>query len=355
MNRKRFLPNPTQELLLGVCLHRDPASAARCWKQWKAQVDLDDLDSASFHIMSLVYLRLRDAGIDDPDLGRIKGLHRYRWTQSQVGFRGKQALLKALSSEKVPTMLLRGAALAGTVYPEPTARGIHDTDILAPARSAPNAVQLLAAHGWLARDFDPVRTIESLPGCPLLHPDYGEVYLHWRIIRARCREEGDEWQASAPFQFEDTPTRIPSAADQLLHACEHGVNPWSRAGLQWLADCVFLIRNSNPPLDWARLVEQSRRYQLSLHTRGALIYLRNHFENSIPREVIAELARSPVSLDGRIEYFLAGRPEGKQHDLVHKFAAAACRYIGMKSGGRLRQLLRDIRRLPRVLSRSIAG
>src|SRR5271167_4642262 len=60
MSRKRFWPDPSQVLLLGVCLHGDRDAAIKCWKEWKARVELDDLDHSSFHIMSLVCRRLLD-------------------------------------------------------------------------------------------------------------------------------------------------------------------------------------------------------------------------------------------------------------------------------------------------------
>ena len=122
----------------------------------------------------------------------------------------------------------------------------------------------------------------------------------------------------------------------------------SASGLQWLVDCAFVIRHSPVPFDWPRLVDQAQKFQLSLHTRATLIYLREHFENSIPREVIAELGRAPATLENKIEYFLAGRPDAKQRDLIHRLGMTACRYLKIKQGGRLRQLLCDLPRWLRL-------
>lgn len=350
MNQKRFWPDPTHALLLGVGLHRKQSAAIACWKQWKARVDLDDLDKSSFQIMSLVYLRLVELGIDDPDLGRIKGLHRYCWTRSQVSFRGKHELLKALHREKIPTMLINGAALGPTVYPEPAARSIDDAEILVPMAAAARAIELLEERGWVAQSFDPVRTISRSPASALAHPAHGAVNLHWRFPQSQCRpgREAEWWHAAQPFEYEQTPTHILCPADQFLHACELGMqSPF----LQWLADCAFLIRNFR--IDWVRLIEQSVKLQLSLHTRATLLYLREHIENSIPAKAITGFARAPVSLGGRIEYFLAGRPDDKQHDLTHKFGVAACRYLALKQGGRVRQFRQDVPRFLRLLSRQM--
>jgi hypothetical protein len=351
MNRKRFWPDPWQELLLGLCLYREPDAAVRCWTEWKARIDLDDLDHASFPLMSLVYPRLRELGIADAELGRIKGLHRYRWTQSQLAARGRLAMLKALGTAEIPTMLAGGAALAATAYPDPAARGMQDTEIVVPFGALERAVRLLESHGWLARNFDPVRTPEWFAACALLHPEHGETWLRWRPFNTRRDSGEDWWEAAEAFQYEDTATRVPCAADQFLRACERGMDPAFPASLQWLADSVFLIRRAAAPLDWKRLADQARRHHLALQAREALEYLRQ-FEKSIPGDAIAGLARIAVPLDARIEYHLAGRPAAKQGDLTHKFGNAACRYLRMQPGERLGQFFRDVPRVAGLLRRS---
>ncbi len=351
MARNCFWPNAMQTALLGVCLYKDAPAAIAAWKEWKARVDLDDLDRASFQIMSIVYQRFLELGIADPDLPRIKGLHRYRWTQEQLVSRGKRELLKALHAENVPAMLLKGPALSQTVYPHQASRGSRDMEVVAPPALTQRAVAALEARGWMARPYDPARG----PGasCPLLHPEYGEVELHWRILRSRSpagREE-ELWEAAHTLEYEGTPASILCPADQLLYLCEYGMYPYYPSGLQWLVDCTFVIRHSGGPFDWARLVEQSRKFQLSLPTGETMAYLRSRFESSIPSETVDALARIPVPVDHRIEYFLAGRPAEKQHDLTHKFGVAACRYLRLKEGGRVRQFLQDVPRFGRLLAR----
>jgi hypothetical protein len=313
---------------------------------------LDDVDHSLFQILSLVYRRLLELGIEDPELPRIKGLHRYQWTQNQLAARGNRELLKALRREDIPTLLLQGAALGQTVYPDPAARGVHDMEVVVPVETAARAVSLLRASGWSAQYFDPAWTLEFTHACALIHPEYGNATIRWRVMVSRCvgGHEEELWNAAKPFEYDQVPTKILCAADQFLNACEHGMHHSSDLGPQWLVDCAFLIRHSPPPFDWQRLIDQSGKFQLSLHPRRALDYLRMHFEDSIPLEVIAGMARSPVTLDTRIEYFLAGRPDAKQQDLTHKFGVAACRYIRLKQGGRFRQFLRDVPRFMRLLA-----
>ena len=354
MSRERFWPTPAQELLLGFCLERDAAAATRHWEAWKAQVPLDDLEYGSFPLMSIASMRLTELGIADADMGRIKGLHRYQWAQSQVTFRGKRALIDALGREGVPVLLLRGAALACTVYREPSARGWQDTGIFIPAADAARAIPALAGHGWMARDFDAARP--SPHGCGLLHPDHGEAWIYWRPMRAEhpASAAEDWWKATRPIQFETLQARVSCAADELLHTCESGMNPMYPTALLWLVDCVLLIRNAEPPMDWERVIAQSRQFKLSLFMTAMLSYVREHFEPSIPAEVIATLERMPVPLGGRIEYYLSSRPDDYRGSIRFKAASVAGRYLSMRSGERLAHLRRDLPHWLRILRRPAA-
>jgi hypothetical protein len=354
MSRERFWPAPAQERLLGFCLERDAAAAARHWHAWKALAPLDDLEYASFPLMSMAAMRLAELGITDPDMGRIKGLHRYQWAQSQVTFRGKRALIAALGREGVPVLLLRGAALACTVYREPSARGWQDTGICIPAADTARAVPALAGYGWMARDFDAGRP--SPHGCGLLHPEHGEAWLHWRPMRAEhpVSVADDWWKATRPLEYETLQARVSCAADELLHACEQGMNAMYPVGLLWLMDCVLLIRNAAPAMDWERVIGQSRRFKLSLYMSAMLRYLRGHFEPSIPVEVIAALERTPVPLGGRIEFYLSSQPDDTRGSIRFKATAAAGRYLNMRMGERLGQLRRDLPHWLRVLMRPAA-
>jgi hypothetical protein len=352
MFRDHFWPNRDQLLLLKFCLLDDDGAARAAWKEWKTRVDLDDLDAGSLRILSLVYRRLVDLQIEDPDLQRIKGIHRYQWTRNQLAWRGKAELLRALQAQGIDTLLLKGAALGQTVYPEPTARGMHDLDFLVPIANAPAAIELLQARGWIAHHFDPVATIDLFHGLSFLHPDYGEVDLHWHVMRSHCRSERDAelWTAARPFTHEGLATKILCPADQLLHACEHGQHHSPVSALQWLVDATFVIRHSPAPFDWARLVDQARKFQLTLTVGSTLRYLRRHFEPSIPLEVIRDLARSHVGLVERAEFMLARRPQRNEHRLPHRIALAACHYLKLKRGAGWREIARGFPFYYRLLS-----
>ncbi len=329
--KNRLHPSPDQLLLLEICLLRDPDAARNAWKKWKLRINFDELDPGSFRVMSLVYRRMIELGISDPDAGRIKGIYRYHWTRNQIAWFGKDKVVRKLGEMGIDTLLLKGAALSRTVYPEPATRGMHDLDILVPISSAEAAMSLLTKEGWVAQHFEAIRaTIDRFHGCSFVHPELGELDLHWHVMRSYCRTERDLelWAAARPLTVDGIQTKVLCPADMFLHACEHGMHPSPAATIQWMIDATYIIRNSPAPFDWNRLIDQAKKFGLVLIVRKTLQYIRDHFEPSIPEQVIRKLSDEPVAFRDRVAYFLAGRPEENQ-GLIHQVSVAACHYLNL--------------------------
>jgi hypothetical protein len=352
MAQARFWPNPTQKLLLRLCLEREAERARSAWEQWKRRVDLDDLDQASFRIMSFAYTRLSALNVNDPDSARIKGIYRYQWTKNQIAFRGKAQLLRVFAEQSIPTLLLKGSALCHTVYPEPTARPMHDLDLLVPVGEAARVVKLLQDQGWEAQHFAPEKIIQELHACSFLHPEFGELDLHWYVFRSHCHERRNAglWAAAVEHRFQDAPTQILCPADQFLHACEHSMHYSPSSSLQWLVDACLILRCRERAMDWERLVTQAREFELILPVRKTLLYLQKYFAEPVPSEVLRDLADAQVSFLARFEYFLAGRPEGKQQGYGQKIGMSFCHHLRKCEGRPLLETLRDFPDFLRLIS-----
>jgi hypothetical protein len=335
----RFWPNPVQQLLLDFCLHPDDDRAREAWGRWKKSVNLDDLDQASFRIMSLAYTRLVGLKMEDPELGRIKGIFRYQWTRNQIAFRGKAEVLRAFAAASIPTLLLKGAALCRTAYPDATARPMHDLDFLIPVTDAARGIQLLQEGGWRAQHRAPQAIIPFQHALSFLHDRAGELDLHWHVMRSQrgLQQDAGWWDAAVEHVFEGAPTRILCPADQFLHACEHALHHSPSSSLQWLVDACLIVRRFRSPGDWERLVEQTRAFDLALPVRRTLAYLGKHFGDEVPPAAQSGLSRIRVGWLARAEYFLAGRPGKKRENFVHRQAVLLGHYLRIMRGRPLRE------------------
>lgn len=301
-------PTPEQALLLRVCLLDSPDEARAAWAQWKARVDLDDLDHGSFRLIPLLYRRVLALGIDEPDLGRLKGIYRYQWTKRALALRGKGRLLAHLHGLGYSTLLLKGAALGVTVYPDPVTRPLDDVDFMVPLGQWREILLRMEPEGWAPIHPDPGGVVKWLHACGLKHPDYGEVDVHGHLFRSNASPRITEkfWERSVPLQWEGTASRMLCPEDQFLHSCEHGVRFCRWSTTRWLADCRMIFR-SKPDFDWDQVFREAERCRVQWQVRETLACLKELglAPAEGPRSVAA--AR-PMPLLERLERHWATRP-----------------------------------------------
>src|SRR5262245_53419620 len=109
-------PAREQTLLLDAALL--PFDAAwSAWQAWKTAVDFENgLDRGSYRLLPLVYRNLSRPGLEDPLLGRLKGVYRLTWYKNQFLFRTLAEVLRRLDAAGVPALVLKGASLTTLYY-----------------------------------------------------------------------------------------------------------------------------------------------------------------------------------------------------------------------------------------------
>jgi hypothetical protein len=267
-------PTPEQALLLRVCLLDSPDEARAAWKQWKARVDLDDLDHGSFRLIPLLYRRVLALEIEEPDLGRLKGIYRYQWTKRALALRGKASLLGHLQGMGFSTLLLKGAALGVAVYPDPVTRPLDDVDFMVSLARWADVLREMERQGWHPVHPRPEGVVQWLHACGMRHADHGEVDVHGHLFRSHASPRITErfWERSAPLRWENLEIRMLCPEDQFLHSCEHGVRFCRWSTTRWLADCRMIFR-SKPGFDWDQVFREAERCRLQWQVRETLACL----------------------------------------------------------------------------------
>ena len=129
---RTFRLDPVHERMLEVALLRDGRAGER-WRALRREIDLDDLwDGKALDLLPMVYRGLTDEAADDPDLPRLRGVHRRTWFANQLRFQALGRGLRLLTDAGVETLVLKGAAWALTAYPDAGLRPMHDCDVLVP-------------------------------------------------------------------------------------------------------------------------------------------------------------------------------------------------------------------------------
>lgn len=281
-------PTPAQLLLLRVALAEDATTAGAAWRAWRAGGgDVDALDVGSTRLLPLVSRTLREHGVQDPDLGRLRGLHRRSWYVNQRLVHQAASALVALGAAGIPTLLLKGAALVATHETELAVRPMNDIDVLVPPAHARTAVDVLVAAGWSTQGarLDHLMRVRHAVG--LRATDGGALDLHWSALQL----PGDDapfWARAVRVQLKGASTRAPGPADQLVIACVHGVGP-NPASVRWIADAGLLMRAAGDELDWGSLVDTARARRVTAQLGDAVAVLLDEVGLAVPPRVVAEL------------------------------------------------------------------
>lgn len=302
-------PTSYQEVLLdAILLSGDQAVEA--WQTWQRHGDIDHLDPASLQIMPLLYWSLARQGVDDPLMGKLKGIYRMAWSRNQWLTSRVLPALQALHEQGIPMMLLKGAALNVLYGEEHGIRLIGDVDILVPKSDAQRAVSVLEGLGWSPKGGLPrgvsADYVSVSKGLSLVHPGGGALDLHWHFFPEDFVTEHEKpvWRHAVPAPMAGVPTLAPSPTEMLLHVCVHGWAWCPHPPFRWVADAMTILRASQAELDWERLIEGARRRRLVPRLIAPLIYLQTRFGAEVPAYALTDLRNTPIPRLDRWEYRL---------------------------------------------------
>jgi hypothetical protein len=303
-----FWPTSQQELLLQATLLRGK-KALDAWLQWKASVDLDQLDSGSLRLLPLLHRNLRQHGVKDPLMGKLKGIHHMTWYRNHRLLRNMASVVSFLQDIGLPTMVLKGVALILLHYRDHGLRPVGDVDVLVPTKDAFAATDLLMGSGWSSDKLKSpgllTETYLAQRHAVVLTDAAGQQFdLHWHVLADSCGAEADQefWEGALEVKLDGVSTHALNPTDQLLHVCAHGARWASPPGFQWAADAMIVLRTAEPEIDWSRLLSQVRKHRLVLPLRSTLAYLRDALDASVPSEVMRSLQVMPVTELERLEY-----------------------------------------------------
>jgi hypothetical protein len=271
------LPSAAQRLLLMAAL-KDGAAAVDAWRAWVRAIAFDEMDGASQRLIPLLARNLARLGVDHPDAGRMRGIHRYWWSRNQILLRKLGEIVAALRAAGIDPMVLKGVPLALRYYDDIGLRPMSDVDLLVPTATADRALAVMEAGGWRVNDpvwvFRRDRRVDvhAHPGVGLVAPDHTECDLHWHVLHDCCWDDADAsfWQHATTVAWQGQSYRVPASTDLLLHVIVHGASFNLMPPIRWIADAAHVMRRAPAEIDWDRLVAHASRRWLTVVVREAL-------------------------------------------------------------------------------------
>ncbi len=211
-----------------------------------------------------------------------------------------------LSRAGIQAIWLKGAAWAGTLYPDPILRPMGDLDVLVPYDQARAALDRLLAMGYrfaaLDRFNGSQHTVEpdaksnhhyELIGGP---SDGVAVEIHFRLLAqndAMLPLNQVDWfrKHTTEQRFEDgtTGTVLEPEADLLYLAAHAMIQHGESEKLRNFLDLHLLIQKRNP--DWAMVIDKAVELGWAGAVARALCRARDYFGTPVPEPVFDELIR----------------------------------------------------------------
>ena len=229
-------------------------------------------------------------------------------------------LLEAFAAADVPILLLKGAALAYSLYPEPWLRPREDTNLLVRAADAGRAGDVLASAGY--------RPAPMQSGAFVTHQRLhvrsdasGRRFacdLHWKIANpapfADLLSPEDILREAASISL-DAPlaARIPCRTHALLLASWHRVSHHHDSGnLLWLYD-LHLLADGLTDAEASAVVEITRRTRTSAICARGWSLARERFGTRLPAPLRDEEEASRRMPDTLAVYL---KPDARRVDFL---------------------------------------
>ncbi len=221
-----------------------------------------------------------------------------------LAFRDLAGLLAGFERDRIPAIVLKGAALAETVYGDIAVRPMADLDLLVARGDMGRAVLLMEGLGYrtIGLETHPGSAIEYENEVALARPGGAGtmVELHWSLLDSphhQRRMAMDWFWASAERPHPPSPLlrgeglRVLGPEALLLHLCAHLALHHRGEGLLWLHDIAEVLHFYCDRLNGDLLLAKAAEYDLVLPLQGTLPRVAEGWGAPLPDDFLRRLAR----------------------------------------------------------------
>jgi hypothetical protein len=232
----------------------------------------------------------------------------------------ERMLLKAadvLEGAGITYRVLKGPAVAHTLYPNPSLRTFGDIDLLIPTALYADGLTVLTSAGW-RRDFPEPRSgfdARFGKGTPLKGPDGYEIDLHRMFVFGPLGMAVDMQQlftTSTEFELAGRPLKGLGKEEQFLHVCMNAAIGNSTPRLIPLRDVAQMLLITDVDLD--RVLSLAAAWQVEAVVARAILLAWETLELVDVAPLLTWACRyEPTSAEERTLGLYIGEPrEGRQ-------------------------------------------
>jgi len=210
-----------------------------------------------------------------------------------------QDVMHRLSEQGVAAILLKGAALAETVYRNAAVRPMDDLDLLVRRSDVLTALSVLASLGYRPGRVE--ASSDKLADWEMERALYkGEaktwIDMHWSLVSNYYHQYTLPvdwfWQTALPARLLNVPCMVLAPEGQLLHLCAqlvyHDVQREEPRLLQ-LHDVAEVIVCYQKEIDWLEVLARAKAYDLVLPLQLVLARAVDEWRVPIPKDIREQL------------------------------------------------------------------
>lgn len=235
-------------------------------------------------VAPLVYRRLAHAtaGVPAAALDRLRHAYYQNVAANEVRYRELKQIIAALDTAGIPAVVLKGAALALTIYPDPSLRIMGDLDLLVRREHVAGALAALARlgyskpdRGWLYSPEFLMRFGRHLPLQRLGREGALELEIHWTVIgelwagSATAVDVAGLWARAVPLTGQGWSAYQLAPPDALLHLALHAtlLHAFTELGLRIYVDVDRLVQcyavGEGATAFWDQVIAQAQAQRLA--------------------------------------------------------------------------------------------
>jgi len=206
-------------------------------------------------------------------------------------------VLRMLNESGLEFMVVKGPALAHSVYPSPSLRSFNDLDLVVRERDWETAHATLLNMGFgllTGSPYPPPKLVAQavLYKSTYAHSETGlALDLHYDDILnsgLASRDAEGFWQRAAPLEIEGSQIKTLSLEDQLIHLCAHAhYHGYTR--MNWFSDLAFLVRDHEEEMCWSRVIEIVSDEEVQVPVYYSLRFLQTLLDVAAPADVFAAI------------------------------------------------------------------
>lgn len=303
----------TRELVaqLRAVLERGDSGALSAWDATMWRTELEIARAHGLQGLLAACLRIVPHAQIPPDAqSRLDDEMRRGVLAQGLAYRELDALSDFCAQRQIPFVVLKGAALAKTLYPRMDLRPFGDLDVLIHQSDAEVIRAFLLTRGMREdAEFVPGFRRAFLSEMSFASPRAVAVDLHWQLVlpvyyQRHCDMEWF-WQNTEPVTFSGRPMHILNPTAQLVHLCAHvGLHHRDRLRLIWLYDIALLLQTRAGDIRWQDAASFAQTAHLARPVRYVLDQTHAWWGTVLPPETDKRFRANPFDANERIMYAL---------------------------------------------------